>query len=168
MKAFLEAGRITGTHALKGDVRIEPWCDSAEFLCRFKRLYFQDGTEMKVIGARVHKSLAIIHFENIDRVEQADLLRGKVVYINRQDVRLPKGRYFIQDIIGLRVVDTENGTEYGTITDVLKTGANDVYQVSMNGKDYLMPVIPDVVVKTDIEGGLVTIHRIGGLFEDED
>lgn len=168
MKEFLEAGRITGTHALKGEVRIEPWCDNAEFLCRFKRLYFDDGTEIKVVGARVHKSLAIVHFENINSVEQADWLRGKVVYINRRDVRLPKGRYFIQDIIGLRVVDAENGTEYGTVTDVFKTGANDVYQVSRSGRDYLMPVIPDVVVRTDIEGGQVEIHRIGGLFDDED
>lgn len=168
MKEFLEAGKITGTHALKGEVRIDPWCDSAGFLCKFKKLYFQDGTLLKVASARVHKNLAILRFEGVESVEQADLLRGKTVYINRNDVKLPQGTYFIQDIIGLKVIDTDDKTEYGVVTDVLKTGANDVYQVSKDGKDYLIPVIPDVVIKTDIESGLVEIRRMGGMFDDED
>lgn len=168
MKEFLEAGKITGTHALKGEVRVDPWCDSAGFLCRFKKLYFQDGTLLEVVSARVHKNLAILHFKGIESIEQADLLRGKIVYINRNDVKLPKGTYFIQDIIGLKVIDVDDKTEYGVVTDVLKTGANDVYQISKDGKDYLIPVIPDVVIRTDIEGGLVEIRRIGGMFDDED
>ncbi|MBQ3928899.1 MAG: 16S rRNA processing protein RimM, partial [Clostridia bacterium] len=134
-KQYIESGKIVGTHALKGEVRIEPWCDSAEFLCRFRRLYFADGTEVKVVSARAHKNIVIVHFDGINKVEQADLLRGKVVYINRDDVNLPKGTNFIQDLLGLKVLDAENGSEYGEITDVLKTGANDVYQVTREGKD---------------------------------
>ncbi len=166
-KQYIESGKIVGTHALKGEVRIEPWCDSAEFLCRFRRLYFADGTEVKVVSARAHKNIVIVHFDGINKVEQADLLRGKVVYINRDDVNLPKGTNFIQDLLGLKVLDAENGSEYGEITDVLKTGANDVYQVTREGKDYLIPVIPDVVVEKNIDEGFVKIKLIEGIFDDE-
>lgn len=167
-KQFLEIGKIVGTHGLKGEVRIEPWCDSANFLCRFKRLYRADGTEMKVLSAKVHKNIAVVLLEGITSVEQADLMRSKVVYINRDDARLPKGTYFIQDLIGLKVLDFDNGTEYGEITDVIKTGANDVYQVTKDGRDYLLPVIPDVVKEKNVDGGFVKIVPMKGIFDDED
>ena len=167
-KQFIEAGKIVGTHGLKGEVRIDPWCDSAAFLCRLKRLYLKDGTEMKVRLARVHKNIAIVQFDGVERVEEADLLRGKVVFLNREDVRLPKGTHFIQDLLGLRVVDADNGTDYGELTDVIKTGANDVYQVTKEGRDYLVPVIPEVVIEKDIDGGEVRIRPMKGIFDDED
>ena len=153
---------------MKGEVRIEPWCDSADFLCRFKRLYYADGTERKVVSAKVHKNIAVVRFDGMEKVEQADILRGKIVYINRDDARLPKGANFIQDLIGLQVIDADSGTVYGEITDVLKTGANDVYQVTQDGKDYLVPVIPDVVKEKNIEEGFVKIVPMKGIFDDED
>lgn len=167
-KQYIEAGRIVGTQGLKGEVRIDPWCDSAGFLCGFKRLFGADGTEMKVLSARVHKNIAVVHFDGVNTVEQAELLRGRVIFIDRDDARLPKGTNFIQDLIGLRVVDADDGTYYGDITDVLKTGANDVYQVTKDGRDYLVPVIPDVVIEKDIDGGEVKLRPIKGLFDDED
>ena len=88
--------------------------------------------------------------------------------MNREDVSLPEGRYFIQDLIGLEVVDADNGTVYGTITEVLKTGANDVYQVTKDQKDYYVPVIADVVIEKDIDGGVVKIRPMKGIFDDED
>ena len=102
---FLEAGKIVGTHGLKGEVRVDPWCDSAEFLAKFKRLYYKDGTELKVISSRPHKNITIIHLEGVNDVNEADGLRGRVLYINRDDVKLPKGVYFVQDIIGMRNID---------------------------------------------------------------
>ncbi len=167
-KQFLEAGKIVGTHGLKGEVRIDPWCDSAAFLCRLKALYDAEGTKWKVVSAKVHKNVAIIQFGHIHSIEQADLLRGKIVYMNRDDVKLPEGTCFIQDLLGLSVADADTGEQYGVITDVLKTGANDVYQVSKNGRDYLIPVIPDVVIEKDIDGGLIRIRPMKGLFDDED
>ena len=88
--------------------------------------------------------------------------------MNRDDARLPKGANFVQDLIGLKVIDFENGTEYGVITDVIKTGANDVYQVEKDGKEYFVPVIPDVVKEKDIDGGYIKIFAMKGIFEDED
>lgn len=167
-KQYIEAGKIVGTHGLKGEVRIDPWCDSAAFLCRFKRLFDAAGSEKKVMSAKVHKNQAIVRFEGVNRVEEADLLRGKIVYINRDDVRLPAGTHFIQDLLGLRVEDADTGVLYGIITDVLKTGANDVYQVTSNGQDYLVPVIPDVVIEKNIDGGVIKIRPLKGIFDDED
>ncbi len=167
-KKYIEAGRIVGTHGLRGEVRIDPWCDSAEFLCGFKKLYDAQGELLKVKRARVHKNIAVVQLEGTDTVEQADALRGRIVFIDRNDARLPEGVNFIQDLIGLRVEDADSGTFYGEVTDVLKTGANDVYQVSMDGRDYLVPVIPDVVVEKDIDGGVIKIRPIKGIFDDED
>ena len=123
---------------------------------------------MKVVSARVHKNIAVIRFEGIEKVEQAELLRGKIVFIDRDDAHLPKGTNFIQDLLGLKVTDIDTGECYGEITDVLKTGANDVYQITRDGKEYLIPVIPDVVIEKDIDGGEIKIRPLKGIFEDED
>ena len=167
-KQFIETGKIVGTHALKGEVRVDAWCDSVAFLCGLKRLYFRDGTELKVLSARPHKNVAIIQFDGVSGIESADRLRGKIVYMNRDDVKLPQGTHFIQDLIGLEVRDVESGEVYGTISDVIKTGANDVYAVQKDGKEYLVPVIPDVVKEKNIDGGYVKIFAMKGIFEDED
>ncbi len=169
-KKYLEVGKIVGTHGLKGEVRIEPWCDSPEFLARFRRLYDKDGKEIKVRSARAHKNITIVLLEGVSSIEEADLLRGRIVYINRDDVRLPEGVCFVQDLIGLDAEDADSGEFYGKVTDVIQTGANDVYQITKDGRDYLIPKIPDVVSQVDIDGGKILINTkiVGGLFDDED
>ncbi len=170
LKQFLEAGRIVGTHGVRGELRVEPWCDSAAFLAGFRTLYWDHGASaVKVKSARPHKSLLLLTIEGCDSATEGDLLRGKILYLNRDDVKLPEGKYFIQDIIGLSVLDADTGKKYGTLTEVLKTGANDVYQVEdADGKQYLVPVIPDVVVSTDVEAGELHIRPLRGIFDDED
>lgn len=169
-KQFLEAGKIVGVHGLKGEVRIDPWCDGPEFLTKFPCLYDKNGTAHTVRSGKVHKNVAIIGFADVKTVEEAEKLRGMVVYINKEDAKLPEGVYFVQDLIGLEAVDAADGTRYGVLTDVIQTGANDVYQITKDGKDYLIPKIPEVVTSVDIEGGRVLINTgiVGGLFDDED
>ena len=169
-KQFLEAGRIVGTHGIKGELRVEPWCDSADFLAKVHTLYWDRGAEkLRVVSSRVHKSLLLMKLEGVDTVEQADTLRGRVLYLDRADVKLPKDRYFIQDMIGLAVLDVDTGKRYGLLTEVLRTGANDVYQVTGEDKvNYLVPAIPDVVIGVDIDGGVLQIRPIRGIFDDAD
>ena len=96
-------------------------------------------------------------------------MRRTVLYIDREDIKLGDEVFFVQDIIGCEVVDIDTGQSYGKVTDVLKTGANDVYQITdENGKDYLIPVIDDVVIRTDIDSGVIEIRQMKGLFDDED
>lgn len=170
MEQFLEAGKIVGTHGVKGELRVEPWCDSAEFLKKFSNLYWNHGEEkVHVVSSRVHKSLLLLQLEKISTVEQADALRGKILYLNRQDVTLPKDRYFVQDMIGLHVQDADTGVCYGTLTDVLRTGRNDVYEVTAEGgKEYLIPVIPSVVIETNVEQQYLKIRPLKGIFDDAD
>lgn len=168
-KQFLESGKIVGTHGIKGEIRIDPWCDSPEFLCEFKKLYLDgDGKTAVCVKSRPHKNIALVKIEGVDTVEAAEKLRGRIVYINRDDIALEEGVNFVQDLIGLEVRDADNGAVYGKISDVLRTGANDVYEITdSENKKYLAPVIDDVIIKTDIDGGFVLIRPMKGIFDDE-
>ena len=132
-KEFLEAGKIVNVHALKGEVKVMPWCDSADFLCEFERLFLDKGKQELIIErARVQKNMALIKFEGIDTVEDAEKMRNKILYMWREDVELDDDSYFVQDLIGLKVYDADSDKLYGELTDVLQTGANDVYQIKGN------------------------------------
>lgn len=169
MEQYLEIGKVVSTHGLRGELRVDPWCDSPQFLCQFKTLYLKKGETKLSVSSRPHKTIAIVKAKGIDTIEEAEKLRGRVLYINRSDARLAPGEYFIQDLMGLDVIDIDTSKSYGKITDVLKTGANDVYQVTDEGKkDYLIPVIDDVVKEIDINGGKVLIKPLKGIFDDED
>ena len=183
MKQFLETGKITGTHGLKGEVRVQPWADSPEFLAEFDELYLDKGAKkIGITSSRVHKNMLIMKIKGIDTVEQyhrqpaggqgvdtveqADALRNKVLYMNRDDVELEDGAYFIQDLIGLDVIDDDTGERLGRLDDVSETGANDVYHVKTDdGKVFLIPVIPDVIREVSVEEGFVRIFKMKGLFD---
>ncbi|MBQ5969794.1 MAG: 16S rRNA processing protein RimM [Clostridia bacterium] len=170
MKTYLEIGKIVGTHGVRGEVRVDPWCDTPDFMKRFKTLYFKpDGTKpVRVISCRPHGNVVILKLDGTDTMEQAVLLRGKVLYMDRADARLPKGQYFIQDLVGCRVLDADDETHcYGTLIDVSKTGANDVWHVTDdNGTEYLLPAIGPVVIETDVEHETVRIRPLKGIFDD--
>lgn len=169
LKQYLEIGKIVGTHGVRGELRAECWCDSPDFFASFKKLYFYEGKEKVEVKSRPHKNIALVKIFGVDTVEAADLLRGRVLYVKRSDIRLPKGTNFIQDIIGLDVIDADNGTNYGKVTEVLKTGANDVYEVKgEDGKAYYVPVIKEVVVETNPQKGRVLLRPMKGIFDDED
>ncbi len=170
MKKYLEIGKIVGTHGIKGEVRIQPWADSGEFLLGFKKLYGKDGSPVyQIKAARVHKNMVIAKLSGVDSIEQADTLRGRILYLDRADANLPEGRYFIQDLIGLRVIDADTGAEYGVVNDVFNTVANDVYSLrAPDGKEYLIPAIDRVLAGTDLEAGTIKIHPMKGMFDDDE
>ena len=168
-KQFLEVGKIVGTHGVRGEMRVNPWSDSPDFLTAFKSLYFDEGAEKINVKCRPHKNIVLMTAEGVTTVEDAEKLRGKVLYINRDDVKLPEGRNFVQDLIGCKVLDADDtSVEYGEIKDVFKTGANDVYTVKKDGREYLVPVIDSVVVEKNVDEGFVLIRPMKGIFDDED
>jgi len=169
LKDYLEIGKIVGTHGIQGEMRVECWCDSPDFVAQFKTLYFAEGKEKLSVKARPHKNIALVKIKGVDTIEQADTLRGKVLYMKRSDAKLPKGVHFVQDLVGLEIRDAEDDRLYGTLTDVLKTGANDVYELkNPEGKAYYIPVIPPVVKEISPEKGYVLITPMKGIFDDED
>ena len=160
MKKYLEAGIIVNTHGIKGEVKIQPWADSAEFLTGFKRLYI-DEKPFEVLSGKVHKDFLIAQFKDVTDINTAMVLKNKVVSIDRADARLPKGAFFIQDLIGASVID-EGGAELGKLTDVLELPAGNVYVVT-GEREILIPAVPQFIIKTDVDAGIVTVRLIDGM-----
>lgn len=159
-KQYIEAGRIVNTHGVAGEVKIEVWLDSPQFLKSFKRCFI-DRREVKLLSARVHKGFLIVKLEGVEDVNAAMALKGRTVFIDRADARLPKGAFFLQDIIGASVVD-ESGSQIGKLVDVMETPASNVYVVK-GEREHLIPAVPEFVLSTDADNGIITVHLIEGM-----
>lgn len=157
---LIETGRIVNTHALRGEVKIEPWADSAEAFCRFTRL-FLDGEERAVERARVQKGFVIAKLAGIDDVEDAEKVKNHIVYVPREDIDLEEGGYLISDLVGLRAVDTE-GAELGRIIDILTPPGGEVLEIQ-GKREILVPLRGDFVTGVDIGSGVVTVRLIEGM-----
>lgn len=167
-KQFLEIGKIVTTHGIKGEVRVQPWCDDAGMLCEFEHLYFHSGKEsVQIETARVHKNVVVMKLTGVDTVNEAQGYRNRILYVDRDELELPSDTYFVQDLIGLSVVHAETGWCYGELVEVTETGANDVYHIKTpTGGVVLVPAIADVVKATDIDGGMMKIIPLRGLFDE--
>ena len=170
LKQFLETGKIAGTHGVRGELRVQPWSDSPEFLLRFKRLYLTatGDSSIEIISSRVHGNLVLIKVKDINTIEAAEGLRNKVLFMDRNDAGIDKDSYYIQDLIGCSVFDSETDELIGKLTDVSQTGANDVWHIMRNGQEFLIPAVSEVVKTVDPALDRITIKPIKGIFDDED
>ncbi len=168
MKEFLECGKIVTTHGVRGELKVEPWCDTPDYLKHFKTLYLKGGTvPLTVKQVRVQKNMVLLKVQGIDTMDAANALRGQILFMRREEAPLDEGDYFIQDLIGLTVRDADTNQEYGKLTDVLQTGANDVYELTdQTGKEYLIPAIGEVVISVDLQREEMLIRPLKGLFDD--
>lgn len=157
---YIEAGKIINTHGVKGEVKIQVWLDSPEFMKKFKTVYI-DGKAVKVLSARPHKDMLIAALEGIADVNAAMCLKNKTVYIDRKDAKLPRGAFFMQDIMGAKVVD-EAGNEVGVLTEIMDTPASTVYVVK-GETEHLIPAVPEFILKTDADRGIIKVHLIEGM-----
>lgn len=173
MKQFLETAKVVALHGLRGEVRCQYYSDSAEFLCEVAEecgLYTDKAgkNHIDVLSARPHKNIVILKFDGIDTPEAAQHFVGTTLYLDRDDIELEEGTYFIQDIIGLTVFDADSGENYGKITDVYQNGATDVYSIrKKDGRELMFPYIPEIVLDIDLDNGKMTIRPLPGLFDDE-
>ena len=168
-KPYLEAGQIVGTHGVRGEVRVQPWCDSPQQFATFKKLYWDAAGKQPVkVKGRPHKNIALVVLEGIDTVEAAQVLRGKMLYVDRKDLKLPKGHYLVQDLIGMTVVDADTGETYGTLTDVSQTGANAVYHMATDKGEVLIPAIPDVIIEVNLKKDVLRLRPMKGLLDDDE
>lgn len=157
---YLEAGKIINTFGVRGEVKLDPWCDSAEFLKPLKTLYI-DGAPRAVASSRVHKGTLIVRFADVEDVNGAMLLKNKIVYFARSDVHLPKGRHFVADLLGAAVVD-EQGTEIGKLTEVLDMPAGQVYVVQ-GETEHTIPAVPEFILDIDADEKTIRVHLIEGM-----
>ena len=164
MKQYLEVGKVTNVHGLMGEVKVQPWADSPEFLCQFKTLYLDEAHfPMTVQRARVHKNMVIIKFEGPTDVPSALSLRGATLYIDRSDAKLPEGAFFLADIYGLEARDAASGEVLGKIADVLTLPANNVYVVRGGARELMIPAVPQFIAETSIDGGYIRVNMMEGL-----
>ena len=148
------------THGIRGEVKIVPWVDSAEFLKKFKTLYINEKP-VKVISSRIHKTFLIAMLEGVEDVNAAMTLKNKKVYIDRKDAKLPKGRFFNADIMGARVV-TDEGTDIGEVADVMEMPAQNILLVK-GEREIMIPMVDDFILDIDLKKDIITVHLIEGL-----
>lgn len=161
---LLEVGKIINTHGLRGEVKVIPWTDTPDVFEDLETLYLKNNDVLTISSVKYQKNNLIVKFKELGDINEAGKLKNQVLYAERSALgELPDGVYYIADLIGLSV-RKETGEEVGKIKDVLQTGANDIYVVAREGaKDLLVPVIPNVVLSVDIDGGEVTVSLPDGL-----
>lgn len=169
MEEFLRVGVISSTHGIRGEVKVYPTTDDVQRFQALKQVVLDTGKEqiqLEVEGVKFFKQFAILKFKGMDRIEEIEPYLGKDLLVAREDaVPLEEGEYFIADLIGLRVV-SEQGEELGRLTDVLQTGANDVYIVERkDAKELLIPAIRECILKVDFIEGEMMVHLLDGLLE---
>ncbi len=165
-KEYLEAGKVVGTHGIKGEIRVLPWSDGSDFLLGFKRVFLSDKTELSLVSAKPHGNITLVKIKGVDTIEDAEKLRGKTLLVSRDDCDIEEGRYFVSELISCTVFDADSGEKLGSICDVSETGANDVWHIKSGEKEFLIPVIDDVVLSVDIEKGEIFIRPLGGIFDE--
>lgn len=169
MNGLLQVGVITSTHGVRGEVKVFPTTDDPARFKKLKKVILDTGKEnleLEVAGVKFFKNMVILKFKEFDNINDVEKYRQKSLYVTRENaVKLKKNEYFIADLIGL-AVRTDEDEELGELTDVLQTGANDVYAVRMaDGEEVLIPAIKDCIKEVDVEAGRMTVHLLPGLID---
>ncbi len=169
MEDMFQVGVISSTHGIAGEVKVYPTTDDPKRFKKLKSVLLDTGKgmqELEITGVKFFKQMVILKFRGYDRIEDIQPYRGRSLYVTRENaVRLEKNEYFIADLIGMMVYE-EDDSCLGELTDVLQTGANDVYVVKMeNGKDVLIPAIRQCILDVDVEAGRMKVHLLEGLLE---
>ena len=169
MEDLLQVGIITSTHGVRGEVKVYPTTDDPRRFRRLKEVVLDTGREkinLEIEGVKFFKQFVILKFKGLDNINDIEKYRQKSLYVTRKNaVRLQRDEYFIADLIGLKVQD-EDGTELGTVKDVIETGTNDVYEVEMaDGRSLLLPAIKQCILNVDVENGMMQVHVLEGLLD---
>ena len=167
MDDLLKVGVITSTHGIRGEVKVFPTTDDPKRFLDLKEIILDTGKEKKTLSVqyvKFFKNMVILKFKEFDNINDVEIYRQKDLYVTReQAVPLEENEYFIADLLGLSVY-TENDDPLGTLTDVLQTGANDVYVVKMEEqKEVLIPAIRECILEVDMETRRMKVHLLEGL-----
>ncbi len=167
MENLLRVGVITTTHGVRGEVKVFPTTDDPQRFKKLKKVILDTGKEqldLDVQSVKFFKNLVILKFKQFDNINDVEKYKNADLLVTRENaVKLEPGEYFIVDLIGLQGVSDE-GEDLGELTDVIQTGANDVYVFTKQGKvDLLVPKIPDCVKEINLAKGTVLVHLLPGL-----
>lgn len=175
---YLEAGKIVNTHGVRGNVKVESWCDSPQVLAALKKVYFKKKSgeyiPAEVRSAFVHKGYAVMSLSGIDTMDDALRYKNAVIYAEKNDIPRGENEIFICDIIGLPVIDADNGCTYGHVRDYTVGRAQDLYEIELDGmapdtdgrtRICYIPAVEQFIDRVDTESG-VYIRPIEGLIDE--
>ena len=167
MEHLLQVGVITQPHGVRGEVKVFPTTDDPVRFKKLKKVILDTGKEklnLEVEHVKFFKQFVIVKFKEFDNINDIERYKRCPLLVTREyAVPLEEDEYFVADMIGMKVI-SEDGTEFGTLSDVMETGANDVYVISKEcADDILLPAIKDCVKQVDIEGGTMQVHLLDGL-----
>ena len=168
MNQYLEIGKITNTHALKGELKMLYWCDDPSFLKEVEYFFLDNKGKsfLNIKNSRLHKNFLILKIDGIDSIDEAQKMINKVLYINRDSINLDDGEYFQQDLLGMNVIDIDSNQDYGSIINISRAGFKDVYYIKdSNGRERLIPAIGDVIKEVDLKNNKMLIRPLEGLFD---
>lgn len=171
MDELIIIGKICGVHGVRGELKVFPITDDAHRFLKLKDCFLsdqklKDPKPAVVKSARIDKNMVLVKLDGLDDRTAAEEYRGLYISVSRDNaVKLPKGRYFVVDLIGLDVIDDERGS-LGKITDCYETGANFIIEIKRKGKkDLLIPYLNAICYDVDIEGGIFRVRLPEGLYE---
>ena len=167
MESRLQVGVISSTHGVRGEVKVFPTTDDVKRFKRLKEVILDTGKEelvLEIESVKFFKQFVILKFKGFDNINDIEKYKTKSLYVTRANaVRLRKDEYFIADLMGLDVWE-DNGTKLGVLKDVIETGANDVYVITLeDGKELLLPAIKECILNVDIENRKMEVHVMEGL-----
>ncbi len=163
----LQVGVITQTHGIRGEVKVFPTTDDVNRFRKLKEVILDTGREkilLEIEGVKFFKQFVILKFRGYDSINDVEKYKqGKLLVTRDKAVKLQKDEYFVADMIGMHVV-TDGGNDFGTLKEVLATGANDVYVVSReDGSEVLLPAIKECIKKVDMDSRVMEVHIMEGL-----
>ena len=167
MEDRFQVGVITSTHGIKGEVKVFPTTDNVKRFKKNMEIILDTGKEniqLTVESVKFFKQFVILKFKGIDNINDIEKYKTKSLYVTRANaVRLRKDEYFIADLLGVDVWE-DNDEKLGVLKDVIETGANDVYVITLeDGKELLIPAIKECILDVDVENRKMTVHVMDGL-----
>lgn len=167
MKEYLEVGKVINKRGLRGELKVDCYCDSPEVFCQLKTVFLDDQGEQphSLLSVKPYRGYLYVMLEGITSCEEADRLRGVSLYARRQDIPLEEGKHFLVDLLGLPVLDADTGRSYGVLTEVFNRGASDIYTVERDGKEFYMPAVPEFVIRVET-GKAVYVRPIPGMLDE--
>ena len=167
MEDLLKVGVITTTHGVRGEAKVYPTTDEPERFLELDYVLLDTGRELRKLeikNVKFFKNLVILKFKGVDNINDIEKYKGRDLWIPREEGQeLEEDEYYIADLLGMSVV-LEDGQEFGTLKDVMETGANDVYIIdSVEHGEVLLPAIKECILDVDLEKNVMTIHLMKGL-----
>ena len=166
---YLQVGVITTTHGIRGEVKVYPTTDDIKRFSKLKEVVMQSKREsitLEIEGVKYFKNMVILKFKNYDSIEAIEKYKQCPLLVSRENaVKLKRNEFFVADLQGLKVID-DSETLFGTLRDVMETGANDVYIIdTVDGNEVLIPAIKECVLDIDMQNRIMKIHIMDGLLD---